>query len=309
MTSLEVGVDIGGTKTHLRARAAGMPDRDLVLQTAEWRVREWNKDAAALLALASTFTADAGMAAMAVGAHGCDDASECEAFQAALAARATFPIAVVNDAELLPAALGHEHQIGLVSGTGSIAVCRDSAHGMMVAGGWGWVIGDEGSASGLVREAARAVSLHLDAGGPSSEPLAALLLEGLAIPNAARLGSAIAALGGSAELGRHAPSVFAAEARGSLLARRVIRDGARCLVDLVAHLRQRGSRATWVVAGGGVIVAEHSLSHAFFEEFEERFRGAVTAQIYAGAPVEGACRLASGLHARIDRSATATFEA
>ncbi len=298
MTDLEVGVDIGGTKTHLRIRGTAAPERELILLTADWRVRDWEKDSIALLALAHHLAEGAGIAAMAVGAHGCDDASECEAFRVALAGHATFSVSVVNDAELLPAALGYEHQIGLVAGTGSIAVCRDPLHGMMVAGGWGWVIGDEGSASGLVREAARAVSLHLDAGGALSEPLASMLLQGLGIPNAARLGSAIAALGGSAELGRHAPLVFAAEASGSLLARHVIRDGATRLVDLVAHVRKRGSPATYVVAGGGVIVAQPSLANAFLKELDNRFAGAVTARIYAGPPVEGACRLAAALRSR-----------
>ena len=77
----------------------------------------------------------------------------------------TFPVQVLNDAELLPAALGLNHQIGLVAGTGSVAVSRSPKTGMLVAGGWGWVIGDEGSAAGLIREAGRAVladaRLHL----------------------------------------------------------------------------------------------------------------------------------------------------
>lgn len=295
MSQIEVGVDIGGTKTHLRTRGASGQERDLILPTTKWRARDWDKDAIAVLALARKLAAGAEPGAITVGAHGCDDASECEAFQAALAEHATCPVVVVNDAELLPAALGYENQIGLVAGTGSIAVCREHEHGMMVAGGWGWVIGDEGSATGLVREAARAVSLHLDGGGALSEPLVALLLEGLAIPNAARLGSVIATLGGSAELGRHAALVFAAEASGSLLARQVIREGAKRLVELVAHLRKRGSAATIVVAGGGVIVAQSSLANAFLEEFENRFEGAMKAEIYAGAPVEGACRLAATL--------------
>jgi N-acetylglucosamine kinase-like BadF-type ATPase len=298
MNRVEVGVDIGGTKTHLRTRGATGQKRDLILPTADWRVRDWDKDAITVLALARNLAEGAEIAAIAVGAHGCDDASECEAFRAALSDHAVFPIIVVNDAELLPAALGYEHQIGLVAGTGSIAVCRDPEHGMMVAGGWGWVIGDEGSAAGLVREAARAVSLHLDGGGALSEPLAALLLHGLAIPNAARLGSAIAGLGGSAELGRLSPLVFDAEASGSLLARQVIRDGARRLVDLVAHLRKRGSPARMVVAGGGVMVAQSSLAKAFLAEFDDCFEGVMKAEIYAGAPVEGACRLAAALCCR-----------
>ena len=295
MTTLEVGIDIGGTKTHLRAYDASGRSRDLVVPTAKWRVRAWDKDAVTVLELALQLAEAKHIAAMVVGAHGCDDASECGAFQAAFAEHAPFPVKVVNDAELLPAALGYESQIGLVAGTGSIAVCRDRKLGMMVAGGWGWVIGDEGSAAGLVREAGRAVSLHLDSGGALSEPLVESLLKALEIQNAARIGSAIAELGGSAALGRHAPLVFEAERKGSLLARQVIRDGARHLVELVVRLKKKGSLATTVVAGGGVIAAQPSLADAFLEEFAIRFDGVMTAQIYEGPPVEGACRLAADL--------------
>ena len=301
MTGVDVGVDIGGTKTHLRIHDGSGGERDLIVQTAEWRVRDWQRDADTVLALARRLAGGSEISAIAVGAHGCDDASECDAFRAAFAERVTFPVTVVNDAELLPAALGYENQIGLVAGTGSIAVCRDGERGMMVAGGWGWVIGDEGSAAGLMREAARAVTLHLDGGGEPSEPLLELLLEALAIRNAARIGSCIAALGGSAELGRHA-LVFEAERRGSRLAREVIRDGARHLVGLVQRLKKRGAQASKVVAGGGVIAAQPSLARAFVEEFAARFDGSMTAEIYTGPPVEGACRIATAVGARVVRS-------
>jgi N-acetylglucosamine kinase-like BadF-type ATPase len=204
-------------------------------------------------------------------------------------------VRVVNDAELLPAALGLTHQIGLVAGTGSIAVCRDPGGRMLVAGGWGWIIGDDGSASGLVREAARAVALHLDYGGTPDEPLVRLLFDALEIPSAARIGSAVARQGGAAALGRHAPVLFEAAGRGSLIAGQVIREGARELADLVARLRRNGSNATTVVAGGSVIASQPLLADAFIEQVALRFEGRVTAKLYPGPPVEGACRLAATL--------------
>lgn len=295
MKGLAVGVDIGGTKTHLRICGNVADAAELILPTAEWRVRDWDADALSLLGLIQRLVGGDTITAVVVGAHGCDDASECDAFQEAIVKRAPFPVRVVNDAELLPAALGYENQIGLVAGTGSIAVSRSPKTGMLVAGGWGWVIGDEGSASGLVREAGRAISLHLDHGGTTDEPLVKLLFEALGIRTAARVGSAIARQGGATGLGRHAYVVFEAEKQGSLLAAQVIRDGARHLVDLVARLRDNGSEATKVVAGGGVIVAQPSLSNAFLDEIARRFAGSITGEIYAGPPVDGACRLAAQL--------------
>lgn len=292
---ITVGIDIGGTKTHLRACNTAGTARDRVMPSADWRVRDWDKDATVLLEKVAQLVKGEPVAALAVGAHGCDDASECEAFEAAFARRAPYPVTVVNDAELLPAALGYERQMGLVAGTGSIAVCRDAALGMMVAGGWGWVIGDEGSASGLVREAGRAISLHLDSGGTFDDPLVRLLFEALEISNAARIGSAIARLGNAAALGRHAPIVFAAYEQGSELAAKVIGDGARHLAELVMRLKHNGAAAEIVVAGGGVIVSQKALASAFLREVQVQSGGTITAKVFHGAPVEGACRMAKAM--------------
>ncbi|TNM63801.1 N-acetylglucosamine kinase [Aliirhizobium smilacinae] len=292
----EIGIDIGGTKTHLRRYLPDGTAQDLILPTVEWRVRDWASDAGALLAIVEQFSGGTTIASMAVGAHGCDDAEECNAFQAAFAERVNFPVQVVNDAELLPAAFDLTDGIGVVAGTGSIAVCRNPDGRMLVAGGWGWVIGDEGSASGLMREAARAVALHLDYGGIPDEPLVQRLFEALDIKSAARIGSAIGRSGSAAQLGRHAHIIFEAAEAGSLLARQVVRDGAKELADLVARLKQNGAAATTVVAGGSVIASQPMLWSAFCEQIGNRFAGSVTARLFAGPPVEGACRLAARLN-------------
>lgn len=292
----EIGIDIGGTKTHLRRYLSDGTARDFILPTIEWRVRDWAADAITLLALVERFSEGENVASMAVGAHGCDDAEECNAFQAAFAERANFPVQVVNDAELLPAAFDLTDGIGVVAGTGSIAVCRNPDGRMLVAGGWGWVIGDEGSASGLMREAARAVALHLDYGGMPDEPLVRSLFEALDIKSAARIGSAIGRSGSAAQLGRHAHIIFEAAEAGSLLARQVVRDGAKELADLVTRLKHNGAAATTVVAGGSVIASQPMLWTAFSEQIANRFAGSMSARLFAGPPVEGACRLAARLN-------------
>lgn len=293
--TVEIGVDIGGTKTHLRATDPGGATRDMIIPTADWRVRDWDKDAIALSEIARNFARGAAIAQMAVGAHGCDDQQECEAFHAAFGRHAGFPVAVVNDAELMPAALGLEGQIGLVSGTGSIAVCRNRDGRMLVAGGWGWMIGDEGSASGLMREAARKVAYYLDGGGSESEPLVSRVFAALEISSVARIGTGVAATGGAAGLGRHAHIIFEAVEAGSVLARQVIEDGARDLAGLIGLLRKNGAEATAVVAGGSVIASQPLLWSAFSAQVDRLYGGNVSAQLFQGAPVEGACRIAARL--------------
>jgi len=291
-----VGVDIGGTKTHLRLRSDGV-ERDLVVPTSEWRHRAWQRDADSLVALVERFVDGIPLAAMGVGAHGCDDKAECDAFEAAFKLATPLPVRVVNDAELMPAAFGFERQIGVVAGTGSIAVCRLAEGEMLVAGGWGWIIGDEGSSASLVREAARAVALHLDQGGSAGEPLVRHLFRELAIPSAARIGSQLGGLGGAKEVGRHARLVFDAAQEGSALAGAVIRDGGRALAELVLRLKRRGSTATSVVAGGSVIASQPLLWDAFRSGVEAACGPGFSLHLHQGPPVEGAVVLADRLAA------------
>jgi glucosamine kinase len=291
-----VGIDIGGTKTHLRLRHPG-GERDLVVPTSDWRRREWQSDADNLVALVERFAEGVSLAALGVGAHGCDDKAECEAFEAAFKVATRLPVRVVNDAELMPAAFGFEQQVGVVSGTGSIAVCRTGEGEMLVAGGWGWIIGDEGSAPSLVREAARAVALYLDRGGSEADPLVRHLFKELSIPSAARIGSRLGSLGGAKEVGQHAALIFTAADEGSALAESVIGEGGRALADLVARLKLRGSRATDVVAGGSVIASQPLLWEAFRHGMAIACGSEVTPHLHQGPPVEGAVVLADRLAA------------
>lgn len=295
-TTMIAGIDIGGTKTHLRVMPMqGGPARDMVLPTGEWRVRNWDRDAERLLDLVAGLVEGTPLAAIGIGAHGCDDAAECRAFQAALVTRTETPIAVVNDAELMPLALGMAGQIGVVAGTGSIAVCRPAPDRMLVAGGWGWIVGDEGSAAGLVREAVRAIAHHFDAGGGLNDPLVEAIFEALRVPSVPRLGSALSEMRSATAAGRHAAVIFQAAEAGSALAAGVIRDGGRALAHMAALLDARGAGAAHAVAGGSVIAGQPLLWKAFAEGLAEACAGRITPHLFTGQPVQGACRLATCL--------------
>ena len=292
-----VGVDIGGTKTEI---CPGHYDagrlvklREIVLPSSSWRGHDFASDADGLLNLIHDLVGETALSAFAVGAHGCDDDLECDALAEALRARTSVPLRVVNDAEPMPLAMGWLGQIGLVAGTGSIAVCRDEEGRMISAGGWGWLIGDDGSAAGLVREAARTISRALDTGATIEDPLIRRMYASLGHPDLPRLGSVLADRGSAAAIGAHAPAVFEAYVEGSPLARRVIIEGAEALAELVVNLRLRGSMATHVVAGGSVIVSQPSLWEAFVAAIQLRSDGQVTPQLFDGHPVDGACRLAA----------------
>ncbi|MEZ5834803.1 MAG: BadF/BadG/BcrA/BcrD ATPase family protein [Geminicoccaceae bacterium] len=295
--SVVVGVDIGGTKTHLRAVGNGIL-RDRVLITSEWRRRQWMDDAQSLLGLGHGLADGTPIAAIGVGAHGCDSTEECASFRAAFGALTSIPVSIVNDAELMPLSLGFEREIGVVAGTGSIAVYRDVRDELQVAGGWGWIIGDDGSAAGLVREAFRVVALHLDRGGSRDEPLVWNLFRSLRLRSPERLGSVLATFRDAAAVGSHAPAIFEAAEAGSQLALDVINGGGLALADLVSRLCRRGVNANRVVAGGGVITTQPLLWKTFSSSVRTRFSGMIEPLLYTDYPVEGACRLAASLAPR-----------
>ena len=86
-------------------------------------------------------------------------------------------VVIVNDA-LIALETGAPGQAGVViiSGTGSIAYGRNAAGDAARAGGWGYVLGDEGSGYWIGRAALRAVLRAADHRGPRTM-LTAMLLE------------------------------------------------------------------------------------------------------------------------------------
>jgi len=290
-----IGIDIGATKTHLRAMEAGRIVDEKITPSQDWRCFDWDKDAHALVKMMGNLDLESPIKAVCIGASGCNEQAECDAFRTALHSYLSCPVKVVSDCELIPPAMGIFDAIGLVCGTGSIAVTRNHHGEMMTAGGWGWVIGDEGSAAGLMREAGRIVSLHLDHGGSRDDPLINRLCQSLNIDSPVKIGTAIHTSGSSANLGAHVPIIFEASKQGSPLAAPVLIEGAKSLVELIERLVERGARARQVVAGGSVITRQHDYASLFLDYFNTCFQGRLQAHICHQPPVQGACTLAERL--------------
>jgi N-acetylglucosamine kinase len=78
-------------------------------------------------------------------------------------------VLIVNDALIaLVAGVGDGPGVVAIAGTGSIAYGRNPANQAARAGGWGHVVGDEGSGYWIGREALRAVLRHADGRGPAT---------------------------------------------------------------------------------------------------------------------------------------------
>jgi N-acetylglucosamine kinase-like BadF-type ATPase len=194
-------------------------------------------------------------------------------------------VLVVHDSRLVLAAAGLDAGIALIAGTGSVAYARTADGREWRRGGWGWMIGDEGSAVWIVREAARLVMARTDDGqeiGAAGDAL----LEACGAAEPRQLISRLHAMHEPMAWAAMAGVVFAATARDAG-AREIVDRAAIELARLVAPLR--------VLVEGPVVLAGGLLLH------QPLLEDAVRREIGGGClrleepPVEGAVRLADGL--------------
>lgn len=288
MNKLIVGLDVGGTKTDLAAETL---DGRLVFETTfpskGWDAEPLDAGAAWISnALATHLIPDSEVLSLGVGAQGLDTAAVAHGFERALGA-VGLPARAINDAGLLVPAAGFDAGIGVISGTGAIAVASDAAGELLVTGGWGWVIGDEAGAAGIVRVATQRALLAHDDGAVDDGLLGALLAD-FGVDDAERLARAVNDEPTMDNWGPHASAVFDAADAGSALADSVIRDAAGHLARLVAQLRRRGAVGTDIVASGGVISHQPRL----FDAFAAAVDPALRVHLLGVKPVRGAVALA-----------------
>ncbi len=192
-------------------------------------------------------------------------------------------ITVVHDARLVLAAAKFESGIALISGTGSVAYGRDGIGREARAGGWGWLVGDDGSAAWLAREAAREVLLRSDSG----EPLGSLgdsMLEATRARGITDLMGKLNGLNEPRQWAALAGVVFEAASNDPGAALLVERT-ASALGDLVGLVRKQLSLDGPLVLAGGQLLNQPRLESAVRKRL-----GAATR--LEEPPVAGAVRLA-----------------
>lgn len=154
-----IGLDIGGTKT----RGIKVVDGEVVddRESGSANVQNVTRDQAAANLAALFSELDASDAARVfAGSGGIDTEADAEALAALIRPLApNAAVTVVHDSRLLLAA-GHARTgIAVIAGTGSAAWGANDDGDEARAGGWGYLLGDEGSGYWLAREAVR-YSLH-----------------------------------------------------------------------------------------------------------------------------------------------------
>src|SRR5919198_703184 len=199
---------------------------------------------------------------------------------------------------LLAAATGGREGIVVVAGTGSIAYGADRSGWSLRCGGWGYIIGDEGSAYAIARQALRAASQAADGRAPAST-LVDALTTALGVP---AFDDILRPVYGPPTMTRHqlaalAPLVTQCAADGDVAAQAVLAEAGEELAALAVTLARHldlGAEPFLVACSGGVWKA----SELVLEPFRRRVLAAYP-RAHIGppllTPVAGAALLAISL--------------
>lgn len=257
------GIDGGGSYTRVSLADAAGRVRATGAAASSNRQQVGPQAALAALDLALSHalreagvTTDA-VSAVAAGLAGIDRPEDREAISTWLATRFPGrPKALVTDVELvLEAGTPEGKGVAVVAGTGSIAFARDVDGRTARAGGWGPLLGDEGSGYAVGRAALRAVCRAAD-GREESTRLTEAVLAAWQLTTAPDLVARVYQGPVSpAEVATLAPVVARIAAEGDAAARRIIARATAQLADAVIVVcRSLGwSGAVPCAVGGGVL--------------------------------------------------------
>ncbi|MFI9452634.1 N-acetylglucosamine kinase [Amycolatopsis sp. NPDC052450] len=261
-----VGVDAGGTSTRAIAvdasgavlgtgRAGGANPNSHPPAEAAARIASAIAGALGGLDPAATKACVVGMA----GVSKLSDPAVAEIFEAAWKDLGISPVRTVPDPEVAYAsATSAPDGSVLVAGTGSIAGRIRGRRMVSTAGGYGWLLGDEGSAYWLGREAVRSTLDVLSRGGELGPLARAVLAEALgpsAVDPASDRAPLRHALVTSANseapirLARFAPFVSEADREGDPAADEITTRAAALLVTNVMAARDPGETTPIVLVG------------------------------------------------------------
>lgn len=294
-----VGVDVGGTKTHLAYLDTAGVRHDVIAASSDWRRGPLFGDERNLARLAEWIAAAAPLASgssIAVGLRDGDTDAQLAHARSALREALGMAVRVENDADLLGPAAGLAESITMVVGTGAIVSGRTRDGERVTADGHGWLFGDWGSGPALVREAITRMLEANDRGdgvqaGALPDPLGGLLLAHFDVPDVPTLASNATINAHPERWGAAAPRIFEAAERGSPIALATIEHAAGRLASGVALVRRLGALGDVVVAAGGVISAQRMLEAAIRDRLAVAAPG-IRLTVLTVPPVEGALRLA-----------------
>jgi glucosamine kinase len=298
-----LGLDIGGTSTRARLVADGEIVADVTGGSASLTAAGEARAAAALDDLLGQLPGPAGrLDAVCAGAAGSHTAAQqtSDFLQARLAPMTRSSVVlVVDDASLILPAARLAEGIAVICGTGSIATGTWRGREAW-AGGWGYLLGDEGSGYWMVRSAIRALLSRRTRGAPPGE-LGGCLLGAASVADLDALRAEFYRQPEPANWARHAPAILdCADPEVG----RIAFDAAMALADLAAEVSgQLGVACDAALASQGadpgplpVVLAGGLMTH---QRLQTLTIAAVAAalqgspvQLLREPPVAGAVRLA-----------------
>lgn len=284
-----IGLDIGGTKTRGVRFENGSPVRDESAGSSN--VQNVSQEQAAAN-LAELFGKIGGghIDQVYAGAGGIDTEEDAQALADLIAPHAPGArITVVHDSRLLLAAGGASTGVAVIAGTGSAAWGKNHAGEEARAGGWGYLLGDEGSGYWLGREAVRH-SLRRMNQGLEPDLLSRALLDSVGVDEPGKL----IALFHSPDTGRRywaqqARLVVEAADAGDHISTALVEQAGRDLADLAEQaVRQLGLDGP-VILGSGLGMNVPMLQEAFKAKLAGS--GIIDVRILQQDPVFGVPRL------------------
>ena len=295
MDDYQLGIDIGGSKTQALLARDGVVIADVRGPSANPASIGLAAAARQLQTLLTDLSADGidldTISSVCAGAAGVDT-PEHEARIAAVLAellpRAS--VTVVHDTELLLAAAGTPTGIAVIAGTGSVAWGRapDGRHAR--AGGWGYLLGDDGSGYGIARAAVRHALGRLDAGlGP--DPLSTHLAAACGVERPGLLLDQFYAVSERRYWAERSRTVFELAEGGDPAAYAIVAGAAGALAALVERVSLRLAIAGPVILAGGVLVHQPLVRRLLAERLAGI--GVTDLRLLDAAPAIGAVRLAA----------------
>ncbi|MGO4384247.1 N-acetylglucosamine kinase [Specibacter sp. RAF43] len=261
-----VGLDIGGSKTRGMVWVDGTVTADVTVGSANVQnvsVETARTHMGELFAHLAGRLEEAGAPLVFAGAGGIDTDDDAAALRALIApfvpgARIT----VVHDTRLLLAAGGASTGVAVIAGTGSAAWGIDATGRQARAGGWGYLLGDEGSGYWLGREAVR-YSLHRMDRGAAPDELTEALLDYCALAHPGELIGHFHRGTTRRYWAAAAPVVVAAAEKSHAEALRLVDQAGRDLAAMAAQVADQLGLAGPIVLGGGLGSNVAALAAAF----------------------------------------------
>ena len=298
---LLVGVDGGGTKTvalisdvegHVLGRGVGGPSN---YQAVGLAVARDSMNQAIRAGFADAKIEPCLPRVICLGLSGVDRPQDYDAIRAWAAEQMPgTPAVIVNDAMLVLAAGTPESWgIAMISGTGSIVYGRSQDGRTARAGGWGYLLGDEGSGYAIGLAALRAVARADDGRAPATSLTRSILAHWSVTAPQKLISHIYLEHVPTQDIAALVASVEVAAAEGDAVAQSILREaGHELALAASAVVRRLGMQGPVPCAQAGSVIVKGSFIGQMFMEAATAFGLQLDPVMPVTEPAQGALRLA-----------------